>query len=100
MRNPIKTQAQYVVVTPARNEQENIAHTIRSMVAQTRRPLRWVIVDDGSTDQTRRIIDEAAREHSWISTLHRPDRGARKQGRVGESIRSTREQFRVSVYLS
>ena len=80
MRNPIKTQAQYVVVTPARNEQENIAHTIRSMVAQTRRPLRWVIVDDGSTDQTGRIIDEAAREHTWISTLHRPDRGARKQG--------------------
>ena len=80
MRNPIKTQAQYVVVTPARNEQENIAHTIRSMVAQTRRPLRWVIVDDGSTDQTGRIIDDAAREHPWISAVHRPDRGARKQG--------------------
>lgn len=70
----------YVVVTPARNEQENIAHTIRSMVAQTRRPLRWIIVDDGSSDATARIIDEAAHEHPWISTLHRPDRGARKQG--------------------
>lgn len=70
----------YVVVTPARNEQENIAHTIRSMMAQTRRPLRWIIVDDGSSDATARIIDEAAREHPWILTLHRPDRGARKQG--------------------
>ena len=70
----------YVVVTPARNEQENIPHTIRSMAGQTCRPLRWVIVDDGSTDETGRIVDAAAREHPWISVLHRADRGARKQG--------------------
>lgn len=70
----------YVVVTPARNEEENIGHTIRSVAAQICRPFRWVIVNDGSTDETGRIIDNAAREHSWISTVHRGDRGYRKQG--------------------
>lgn len=70
----------YIVITPARNEQENISHTIRSMVGQTSRPARWFIVNDGSTDRTAEIIDGAARENSWIVPVHRPDRGFRQQG--------------------
>lgn len=70
----------YIVITPARNEAENIPHTIRSMVGQSLRPSRWVIVNDGSTDTTGAIIDAAAREHDWITAVHRPDRGYRKQG--------------------
>jgi poly-beta-1,6-N-acetyl-D-glucosamine synthase len=70
----------YIVITPARNEEQNIRHTISSMVQQTVRPTRWVIVNDGSMDNTRAIIDTAAAEISWITTLHRPDRGFRKQG--------------------
>jgi glycosyltransferase involved in cell wall biosynthesis len=70
----------YVVVTPARDEAENITHTIESMAAQTWQPLLWVIVDDGSTDSTAQIIDAAAKEHPWIRALHRSDRGARRQG--------------------
>lgn len=76
----MKPVPQYVVVTPARNEQENIPHTIESMVRQTIRPHRWVIVDDGSKDQTGPMIDAASREHPWIIARHRPDRGGRKQG--------------------
>jgi glycosyltransferase involved in cell wall biosynthesis len=70
----------YIVITPARNEEENIGHTIRSMVAQTIRPAAWVIVNDGSTDRTPALIDAASREHDWIIAVHRTDRGFRKQG--------------------
>lgn len=70
----------YCVITPARNEQENLPHTIRSMAGQANRPYRWVIVDDGSTDQTPAIVDAAAKEHDWIIPLHRRDRGFRQQG--------------------
>lgn len=70
----------YVVVTPARNEEENLPHTIRSMVAQTVRPLVWVIVDDGSNDRTAEILEEATQLHPWIVVRHRADRGFRKQG--------------------
>jgi biofilm PGA synthesis N-glycosyltransferase PgaC len=74
------TDLRYIVITPARNEQDNISHTIRSMVGQTLRPWRWFIVNDGSTDKTAELIDAAAREHAWIVPVHRPDRGFRQQG--------------------
>ena len=49
-------QMKYVLVTPARNEQAFIEKTIESMIQQTLLPLKWVIVDDGSTDNTREIV--------------------------------------------
>ena len=70
----------FIVVTPARNEQDNIIHTIRSMAAQSWLPELWIIVDDGSTDATGMIIDSASREYPWILAIHRADRGFRKQG--------------------
>jgi poly-beta-1,6-N-acetyl-D-glucosamine synthase len=74
------TDLNYIVITPARNEAVHIGETIASMAAQRDLPRAWVIVNDGSTDATADIIEAAAREHSWIIPLHRPDRGARKQG--------------------
>ncbi len=76
----MSTVLSYVVITPVRNEAKRIDQTISSMVAQTLRPSRWVIVDDGSSDQTPQIIDAAARQHSWIRVVHRRDRGARRAG--------------------
>jgi poly-beta-1,6-N-acetyl-D-glucosamine synthase len=70
----------YVIITPARNEGEHIQRTIDSVAAQTLRPAKWVIVDDGSSDETGELIEAAARQHPWIQVLHRADRGARKQG--------------------
>ncbi len=70
----------YAAITPARNEEIHIRDLVQSMVQQTCRPVRWVLVDDGSTDATGRLIDEAASQHPWISALHRADRGYRKQG--------------------
>ena len=54
--------------------------TIESMVAQTLQPTEWVIVDDGSTDNTAEIVEKAAAEHSWIRLVRRGDRGFRKLG--------------------
>jgi poly-beta-1,6-N-acetyl-D-glucosamine synthase len=71
---------QYVIVTPARNEARYIQRTIDSMVAQTLRPRKWVIVDDGSTDDTRQIIGATAKQHPWITQATRVDRGFRKPG--------------------
>ena len=45
----------YVLITPAKNEKRFIAKTLDSMVGQTLLPERWVIVDDGSTDNTAEI---------------------------------------------
>jgi poly-beta-1,6-N-acetyl-D-glucosamine synthase len=70
----------YVVITPVRDEEEHLQSTIESMVQQTVLPEEWVIVDDGSKDQTRKIIDEYASRYPWIKAVHRQDRGFRKAG--------------------
>lgn len=59
----------YIVVTPCKNEGENLPDLIASVVAQTIRPVLWVIVDDGSTDDTPRITQEAAEKYEWIHVL-------------------------------
>ena len=48
----------YVLITPARNEAQFIELTIKSVVSQTVRPLKWVIVSDGSTDGTDDIVQQ------------------------------------------
>jgi glycosyltransferase involved in cell wall biosynthesis len=70
----------YVVITPVRNEAEHVGKTIESVATQTKLPLHWVIVDDGSTDGTTEILDVAARRYSWLTVVRRPDRGFRKTG--------------------
>src|SRR5689334_16100142 len=67
----------YVLVTPARNEIAFIEKTIQSVVAQTIRPLKWVIVSDGSTDGTDEVVGRYAAEHRWIELLRMPERSER-----------------------
>lgn len=61
----------YVIVTPVRDEAPHISETIISVIGQSHRPERWVIVDDGSSDQTPSIIDKYARAVDWITVLSR-----------------------------
>jgi biofilm PGA synthesis N-glycosyltransferase PgaC len=68
--------ADYVLVTPARNEDAVIGDTIRSVVAQTVLPRKWIIVSDGSTDRTDEIVLEIAREYKFIMLLRRSEGGA------------------------
>lgn len=69
-----------VVITPVRDEADHITHTITSMLAQTLRPLRWIVVDDGSTDATPELLDTLCADHPWVNVLHRADRGYRSAG--------------------
>jgi glycosyltransferase involved in cell wall biosynthesis len=67
----------YVLITPAHNEERFITKTLDSVVAQTLLPECWVIVDDGSTDQTAKIVESYARRYPWIELVSRaedPDR--------------------------
>jgi biofilm PGA synthesis N-glycosyltransferase PgaC len=67
----------YVLITPARNEAQYIEQTIKSMVAQTVRPLKWVIVSDGSTDATDEIVSKYLPENPWMELLRMPERKER-----------------------
>jgi biofilm PGA synthesis N-glycosyltransferase PgaC len=57
----------YAVVTPVRNEAENLGRLAVSLSGQTARPAAWVIVDTGSTDETVRVAQQLALRHPWVS---------------------------------
>jgi glycosyltransferase involved in cell wall biosynthesis len=67
----------YVLVTPARNEQPNIARLIQCMIQQTHLPQRWVIVNDGSTDDTAAIVRQFSATYPWIELVDLPARRER-----------------------
>ncbi len=67
----------YVLITPARNEERFIELTIKSVVAQTVRPLKWAIVSDGSTDRTDVIVQRYVLDHPWIELVRMPERQER-----------------------
>jgi glycosyltransferase involved in cell wall biosynthesis len=71
----------YALVTPARNEAANLRRLADSVTAQTRLPARWVIVDDGSDDETPDIARGLAAAHPWIALLPRGDATADALGR-------------------
>jgi glycosyltransferase involved in cell wall biosynthesis len=73
----MSTLSSYVIVTPARNEAQHIELTAQSVVAQTHRPLRWMVVSDGSTDGTDEIIARYAAAHPWIELARMPERQQR-----------------------
>lgn len=70
----------YCVVTPCRDEARFARRTLDSVIRQTEPPALWVIVDDGSKDETPAILAEYAARVPWIRVVRRADRGDRKVG--------------------
>jgi poly-beta-1,6-N-acetyl-D-glucosamine synthase len=70
----------YVLISPCRDEAAYMRVTLDTVIGQSIRPARWVIVDDGSSDDTPRILAEYAAKHDWIQVVTRPDRGRRAVG--------------------
>jgi glycosyltransferase involved in cell wall biosynthesis len=73
-------QGNYVLISPVRDEATYIRKTLESVVAQTVRPLMWVIVSDGSTDGTDEIVNEFASRYDWIVLVRMPERDERHFG--------------------
>jgi len=57
------------VISPVRDEERYVERTLESMVRQSVKPVRWIIVDDGSTDGTPAILRRYEREHAFIQVL-------------------------------
>jgi biofilm PGA synthesis N-glycosyltransferase PgaC len=59
----------YALITPARNEAADLPRLIECVAAQTLRPLRWLIVDNGSIDETPDIACRAAAADPIVRVL-------------------------------
>jgi poly-beta-1,6-N-acetyl-D-glucosamine synthase len=83
----------YVIITPVRNEEAYIRFTLDSVVTQSVRPDRWIIADDGSTDDTGKIIQEYVERHPWMRQVTLPvGTGGRELG--GRVVRVFYEGYR------
>jgi biofilm PGA synthesis N-glycosyltransferase PgaC len=67
----------YVLITPARNEAQFIELTLKSVIAQSVRPLKWVVVSDGSSDGTDELVSRYAADYPWIELVRMPERKER-----------------------
>jgi poly-beta-1,6-N-acetyl-D-glucosamine synthase len=76
----------YAVISPVKDEAAHLARTLESMVAQSHRPVRWVLVDDSSRDETAAIASRYAERHDWIRVVASEDRSGRARG--GKIVRA------------
>lgn len=70
----------YLLISPCRNEADFMRRTLNSVLAQSVQPAKWVIIDDGSTDDTPAILADYAARHDFIQVVTKPDRGHRAVG--------------------
>lgn len=88
----------YALVTPARNERNLIEGTIRSVIAQTHLPSKWIIVSDGSTDGTDELVAGFAREHDWIELLKMPEHRDRSFAAKATCFNTALERLKTGNY--
>jgi glycosyltransferase involved in cell wall biosynthesis len=72
--------ATYAVISPVKDEAQHLERTARALLAQTHRPLQWVIVDDGSSDGTLEIASRYAAGQDWITVISSRASGRRERG--------------------
>ena len=85
-----------LLITPARDEAAHLETTIRAMAAQSRTPDLWLIVDDGSSDQTPHILERFAAELPFLKTLRAP-RHAESRGTDGLAIAAEARAFNAAL---
>jgi len=70
----------YCLISPCRDEAQFMERTLISVTQQTLKPALWVIVDDGSKDETPELLARYAAEHDFIRVIRCDDRGRRSVG--------------------
>jgi biofilm PGA synthesis N-glycosyltransferase PgaC len=94
----VHNQVKYVLVTPARNEEQYIGKLLESVINQSCLPLQWVIVSDGSTDGTDAIVNEYAARHDFITLLRRDKGAGRNFGSKVYAVRDGVQALTVAGY--
>jgi poly-beta-1,6-N-acetyl-D-glucosamine synthase len=76
----VNPSRRYLLISPCRDEARYLRRTLDSVAAQTVRPTLWVVVDDGSSDETPTILADYARRLPYLHVVQRKDRGGRQVG--------------------
>lgn len=88
----------YVLITPACNEEKLIEYTLQSVVKQTILPVKWVIVNDGSTDATASIVSRYTEKYEWMELVNLPKRKGRNFGAKVHAFNAGKERLKNVTY--
>jgi len=91
-----KKQLSIGIVTPVRNEEEMLPKLAACILSQTLLPDRWLIVDDGSSDSTSKVIEDLKNKYSWIDSITLPDRGHYSRGAGSYSTAAKGFEYMIS----
>jgi poly-beta-1,6-N-acetyl-D-glucosamine synthase len=89
----LKSDKKYVLISAARNEQAYIEKTIQSVIKQTISPQKWIIVSDGSTDDTDSIVKRYMEKYAFIELLTRTGDKNRNFGSKAMSVKKAYEHI-------
>ena len=92
------SNTKFVLISAARNEEEFIEVTLKSVVGQTRLPEKWIIVSDGSTDRTESMVSDYAREHDFIELISLEAKAQRNFAAKVQAIKIGYEALREEEY--
>ena len=70
----------YIIVTTAKNEENNIEKCILSVIKQTIKPIKWYIVDDNSNDKTADIVTKYADSFNFIKLIRKTESHSTEYG--------------------
>lgn len=71
------------VIVPVYNEEKYIGQCLESLVNQTRKPLEIIVVDDGSTDNSLRVVKNFQFQISNFKLLRQKHKGPAKARNLG-----------------
>jgi len=60
----------FYIIIPAHNEQDSIGQTLESLANQSLLPKKVVVVNDNSTDNTKTIIEDFVKTHTWLTLVN------------------------------
>lgn len=83
------------VLIPAHNEENVIVDTVRSVLASDYPGMRVVVVNDGSTDRTRELLDTHFQADPRVRILHQANQG--KAGALNNALAESESEIVVTI---
>jgi len=62
----VESERNYVLITPIKNELQQLSQLIRTVLGQSQRPLIWIIVDGRSSDGSYETARSMTEKYDWI----------------------------------
>ncbi|MFW5879328.1 MAG: glycosyltransferase [bacterium] len=89
---------EYALITAAKNEERFLEDTIKSVIMQSIRPAKWIIVDDNSIDRTGEILNEYAQKYRFIYSLKTIKREERNFAAKARALKIAINQIEIKNY--